>query len=153
MPEGWVVDPKTGEPITDARRVDEGLLLPIGGYKGSGLSLIIGLLAGPLNAAASNCDVPDEAPGRESNTGQFIIALDVARFLPIETFKTEIDRQVRTMRSSAPIPGGEGIRIPGEWRQQRKRDREQNGVPLPKVLIKQLDELAQSLHLRPLTSR
>jgi LDH2 family malate/lactate/ureidoglycolate dehydrogenase len=84
MPEGWVVDPKTGEPITDARRVDEGVLLPIGGYKGSGLSLIIGLLAGPLNAAASGCDVSDEAPGRESNNGQFIIALDVARFLPAQ---------------------------------------------------------------------
>ena len=46
MPEGWVVHSKTGEPITDPKKVSEGVLLPIGGHKGSGLALIIGLLAG-----------------------------------------------------------------------------------------------------------
>jgi L-2-hydroxycarboxylate dehydrogenase (NAD+) len=153
MPEGWVVDPKTGDPITDARRMNEGLLLPIGGYKGAGLSLIISLLAGPLNAAASGCDVREEGSGRESNTGQFVIALDVARFMPIDAFKAEIDRHVRTMCASAPLPGSDAVRLPGQWRHERKFDRQKNGVPLPKVLINQLDELAKSLQLRPLTAR
>jgi LDH2 family malate/lactate/ureidoglycolate dehydrogenase len=153
MPEGWAIDPKSGAPITDARRVNEGLLLPIGGYKGSGLSLIVGLLAGPLNAATANCDVQPEAPGRESNTGQFIIALDVSRFMPIDAFKAEIDRQVRTMTASAPLPGTDGVRIPGQWRLRHKRDRQQNGVPLAKVLLRQLDELAKKLQLKPLTER
>src|ERR1700758_1693022 len=52
MPEGWLVDTQTGGPLTDPKRSAEGLLLPIGGYKGSGLALMLGLLAGTLNGAA-----------------------------------------------------------------------------------------------------
>ena len=59
MPEGWVVHSKTGQPITDPKKVSEGVLLPIGGHKGSGLALIIGLLAGVLNGAAFGRDVVD----------------------------------------------------------------------------------------------
>src|SRR5262249_26848818 len=82
MPEGWVIDRKTGQPITDAKKVSDGVLLPIGGYKGSGLALLIGLLAGVLNGAAFGREVIDfTAPGSEEcNTGQFMIAVDVSRF-------------------------------------------------------------------------
>ena len=85
MPEGWVQSRKDGSPITDPSRIGEGTYLPIGGYKGSGLSLIIGLLAGPLNGAAFGRDVRDFAapPAGELNVGQFVVALDVARFVPL----------------------------------------------------------------------
>src|SRR5882724_7392559 len=45
MPEGWMID-RDGRPLTDPKRADEGFLLPIGGYKGYGLALVVGLLAG-----------------------------------------------------------------------------------------------------------
>jgi L-2-hydroxycarboxylate dehydrogenase (NAD+) len=152
MPEGWVADRKTGKPITDANRVGEGVLLPIGGYKGSGLALMIGLLAGVLNGAAFGREVIDfTAPGTEpSNTGQFFIALDVARFLPPEIFAAEMDRHLLELESSARLPGFDVIRYPGEERQRRKEDRGKNGVLLPAGLMKQLDELAQKLNVRPL---
>src|SRR5205807_9822518 len=51
MPEGWMID-REGKPLTDPKRADEGMLLPLGGmeagYKGYGLAMIIGLLAGTL---------------------------------------------------------------------------------------------------------
>ncbi len=155
MPEGWVVDRKTGAPITDAKRVAEGVLLPIGGYKGSGLALIIGLLAGVLNGAAFGREVIDfTAPGTEPcNTGQFIIALDVARFLPPEIFAAEMDRHLQELHSSARLPGFDVIRYPGEERRRRKEDRSKNGVLLTAALIKQLDEMAVSLQLKPLSER
>ncbi len=59
LQEGWVVHSKTGEPITDPKKVGEGVLLPIGGHKGSGLALVIGLLAGVLNGAAFGREVVD----------------------------------------------------------------------------------------------
>ena len=59
MPEGWMVDTEDGRPLTDPARSAEGVLLPIGGYKGSGLALVLGLLAGPLNGAAFGRDVFD----------------------------------------------------------------------------------------------
>src|SRR6185436_6779051 len=94
MPEGWMVHAKDSAPLTDASRSGEGLLLPIGGYKGSGLSLVLGLLAGPLNGAAFGRDVFDFNfnDTDESNTGHFIVALDIARFTPLATFTAEVDR-------------------------------------------------------------
>ena len=43
MPEGWFVNPDTGAAITDPNRSNEGMLLPMGEYKGSGLALMIGI--------------------------------------------------------------------------------------------------------------
>src|SRR5262245_62693076 len=57
MPEGWMVNRTDGKPLTDPSRSDDGLLLPIGGYKGSGLAIVLGLLAGTLNGAAFGRDV------------------------------------------------------------------------------------------------
>src|SRR6476661_4890243 len=51
MPEGWMID-REGKPLTDPKRAEEGFLLPIGGYKGYGLALVVGLIAGTLNGAA-----------------------------------------------------------------------------------------------------
>jgi L-2-hydroxycarboxylate dehydrogenase (NAD+) len=155
MPEGWVISREDGTPITDGKRLDKGMFVPIGGYKGSGLSLVLGLLAGPLNRAAFGRDIRDinTEQARETNTGQFVIALDVARFLPLDLFGAEVDRHVRDLASSARLPGVDEIRIPGQGRQARRTDRQQNGVPLSATLIKQLDELANSLAIAPLGTR
>jgi LDH2 family malate/lactate/ureidoglycolate dehydrogenase len=155
MPEGWVVHRASGEPLTDPKRVSEGVLLPIGGYKGSGLALVIGLLAGVLNGAAFGRDVIDfTAPGtKPSNTGQFVIALDVARFMPPEQFAAEVDRHLSGLRASARLPGFDAIRLPGEERRRRRADRRAYGVPLPSSLMQKLDELAASLKIEPLAER
>jgi LDH2 family malate/lactate/ureidoglycolate dehydrogenase len=155
MPDGWVVNKQTGQPVNDPKKVSEGVLMPIGDHKGSGLALIIGLLAGVLNGAAFGRDVVDATgPGSgPSNTGQFVLALDVARFVAPEVFAAEVDRQLGELRSSPRLPGVEAIRIPGEDRRRRRADRVANGVHLPPVLMKQLDELAGSLKIAPLGGR
>ena len=132
LPEGWMVNKADGASLTDSARSGEGILLPIGGYKGSGLALILGLLAGTLNGAAFGRDVIDfnADPSSETNTGHFIIALDVARFIPLATFTAEIDRQVRDLRGSQRLPGVDAIRIPGEQREARMVRRSRDGVPL-----------------------
>ncbi len=155
MPDGWVVNSATGKPINDARKVAEGVLLPIGDHKGSGLALIIGLLAGVLNGAAFGHDVLDmtKPADRPSNTGQFVMALDVARFLPPQQFAAEVDRHLHDLRTSKPLPGFDVVRLPGEDRRRRRDDRTRNGVALPAGLVKQLDELAAKLAIQPLGSR
>ena len=155
LPEGWVIDRVEGKPITDVKRLNEGTFVPMAGYKGSGLSLVLGLLAGPLNGAMFGRDVRDFAApaGGIASVGQFIIALDVARFLPLDLFKAEVDRHVRELCASKRLPGVEDIRIPGQGREQRRADRQQNGVPLAPSLLKQLDEVAKSLEIELLTAR
>jgi L-2-hydroxycarboxylate dehydrogenase (NAD+) len=155
MPEGWFVDAKTGEPLTDPKRSAEGVLLPIGGYKGSGLAIMLGLLGGVLNGAAFGRDVVDfnADDASETNTGHFIVAVDIARFSPLATFTAEVDRHLNDLRHSKRLPGVDVIRLPGERRRQCKLERERDGVPLPEALIAQLDKLAADLNVAKLAER
>ena len=158
MPEGWVQNRKDGSAITDPTRINEGTYLPMGGYKGSGLSIIIGLLAGPLNGAAFGRDIrdfaaPPGAAGGDLNVGQFVIALDVARFVPPEVLKAEVDRHINDLASSRRLPGVDEVRVPGQGRLARRRERETNGVPLSAALIAQVDGVATSLGIVPLGAR
>ena len=155
LPVGWVISREDGEPITDGKRLAEGMFVPIATYKGSGLAIVLGLLGGPLNRAAFGRDVKDTnaPPTKESNTGHFVVALDVARFLPLDAFKAEMDRHIRDLSSSKKLPGVSEIRIPGQGRVARIADRKTNGVPLSETLIRQVDDLAKTLNIAPLTGR
>ena len=123
MEKGWMVNTATGEDIIDAKRAAEGLLLPIGGYKGSGLAVMLGLIAGPLNRAVFGRDVVDfnADDASETNTGHFILALDIARFLPLDDYKAEVDRHIRELKESKRLPGVDEIRMPGERRRAMPR--------------------------------
>src|SRR5882672_7386557 len=155
MQPGWMVNTATGEDIIDAKKSAEGLLLPIGGYKGSGLAIMLGLLAGPLNRAAFGRDVVDfnADDASETNTGHFIVALDVARFLALEDYKAEVDRHIAELKQSKRLPGVDEIRMPGERRRQCRAERLRDGVPLASALVVQLDRLAAELGVKALSNR
>ncbi len=147
LAEGWMIDRKTGEPLTDPKRTAEGVLLPIGGYKGAGLALVLGLLAGTLNGAAVGADVVDfnADDATAANTGQFIIALDIARFTDPVTFAAAVDRHVRELKASALLPGVMSIRLPGMERATRRAQRSSEGVPLPGPVLDRLNALGARL--------
>jgi LDH2 family malate/lactate/ureidoglycolate dehydrogenase len=146
LPVGWMTD-QFGKPLTDARRADEGLLLPIGGYKGYGLSLIVGLLAGVLNRAAFARDIVDHVleAGTAPNTGHVVIAADIDSFLPAADFKRQVDTVIRTMRGAERMPGVEHIWLPGEQSHQQYRTRTQHGIPIPEPLRDTLNTAARDL--------
>ena len=150
----WMVDPKTGAAIVDPQKTVDALLLPMGGYKGAGLAMMIGLLAGTLNGALFGRDCVDfnAEPGKVTNTGQFVIALDPARFQPLDQFKSEVDRHSRELRASKTLPG-ETVRLPGEQRARRRADRLANGLALAPELLAELDKLAKELAIKPLAAR
>src|SRR5690348_5490145 len=105
MPVGWMID-REGKPLTDPKRADEGHLLPIGDYKGYGLSLIIALLAGALNRAAVGREVIDfvKETGKPTNTGQAVMALSIEAFMPPGDFKKSVDAFIRDIRHSQRLP-------------------------------------------------
>jgi LDH2 family malate/lactate/ureidoglycolate dehydrogenase len=151
MPEGWMID-GDGNPMTDASLADSGYLLPIGGPKGYGLALIFGILAGTLNGAAFGRDVVDMNADKTSvtNTGQFIIALDIAAFMDVDEFKRQVDDVVRLMRSSPTLPGVDRVRMPGEGSHAAIAEREANGIPLPDPLLDGLRKIADELNVAAL---
>jgi LDH2 family malate/lactate/ureidoglycolate dehydrogenase len=148
MPEGWVVDPE-GKPILDPHRADEGFLMPIGGYKGAGLNLAIGLLAGVLNDAAFGADVIDHraVPEQPANTGQAILALRPDLFRDLGEFEADINRHLRALRESGD-PGA--LRLPGETAARLEREQRRDGIPVGEVLLGQLHTLADRFGVEPL---
>jgi L-2-hydroxycarboxylate dehydrogenase (NAD+) len=155
MPEGWMID-RQGKPLTDPKRADEGMLLPLGGmeagYKGYGLALIIGLLAGTLGGAAMGKDVIDFNHDDDSvtNTGQAIAAIDIAAFGDVATFKASVDTLVRDLRNSSRMPGVDRISVPGERSQETRVKRARDGIPIAPALQRGLDQVAAELGMAKL---
>jgi LDH2 family malate/lactate/ureidoglycolate dehydrogenase len=151
MPEGWMMD-RQGRPLTDPKRANEGFLLPIGGYKGYGLALIFGLLAGTLNGAAMGKDVVDfnADDTTPTNTGHVIVAINVEAFQPVAEFKKSVDALIRDIRASQRLPGVDRIRLPGEGSRTARADRMKNGIPLAAPLAASLGALAAELKIPPL---
>jgi LDH2 family malate/lactate/ureidoglycolate dehydrogenase len=155
MPEGWMID-REGKPLTDPKRADEGMLLPLGGmeagYKGYGLAMIIGLLAGTLGGAAMGRDVIDFNHDDDSvtNTGQAIAAINIAAFGDVATFKAAVDALVRDFRSSSRIPGVDRIFVPGERSQETRMTRTRDGIPIAPALMHGLDQVADDLGIAKL---
>ena len=146
MPLGWMID-RLGQPLLDPKRAEEGFLMPIGGYKGYGLSLIVGLLAGTLNGAAMGKQVIDfnHDDTTVTNTGQAIMAIDLSAFGDVNGFKARVDQLVRDLRASERMPGVERIWLPGEQSNERRVANERDGMVLPTALLKQLDTFAQEM--------
>jgi L-2-hydroxycarboxylate dehydrogenase (NAD+) len=151
LPVGWMIG-RDGKPLTDPKRAEDGLLLPIGDYKGYGLSLIIGLLAGTLNGAAFGREVIDfvKEPGKATNTGHAIVAVSVESFMAAADFKRQVDIAVRTMRGAERLPGVERVWLPGEQSHLKHQDRTRHGIPMPRPLRDSLDAAARDLGTAPL---
>jgi L-2-hydroxycarboxylate dehydrogenase (NAD+) len=150
LPEGLVMD-REGHPITDPVKAADGLLLPIGGYKGFGLALVFSLMGSALNGMATGRDtVSIDELSAAGNTGQAIMALNVANFGPIEDFKRRVDKVARDIRLSAPLPGVREVRYPGLNGHRTALERAANGIPIRKPLAASLEKLAATLAIAPL---
>ena len=153
MPVGWMID-RLGQPLTDPKRAEEGFLLPIGGYKGYGLALVVGLLAGTLNGAAMGKDVIDfnHDDTTTTNTGQAIMAIDLNAFGDVAGFKARVDQLVRDLRASERMPDVDRIWLPGEQSHAKRVANERDGIPLSEKLFAQLDAYAREHAIPPLQS-
>jgi LDH2 family malate/lactate/ureidoglycolate dehydrogenase len=145
LPEGWVVD-KEGKPITDASRAGEGYLVPMGGYKGSGLTIAIGLLAGVLNGAAFGPDVVDHRRDQATptNTGQSILVMRPDLFRAGDEVLADLTRHLDALRDAGSADG-RPVRLPGDEAARVRAENQEQGVPLPESLAKELHELAREL--------
>ncbi len=144
IPDDWMMD-KEGKPITDPKRSAEGSLLPIGGYKGYGLAVMIGLLAGALNNAAVGKGTIDFNAHHDlvTNTGQTIIAVDPSAFGNKEEFIARVIELVKDLKSSTTLPGVKEIRVPGEGAARTMVERQRLGIPVSPELLDALNTCAK----------
>ncbi|EPX63510.1 Ureidoglycolate/malate/sulfolactate dehydrogenase family [Cystobacter fuscus DSM 2262] len=132
LPDGWGVDAQ-GEPSQDARTVlEEGALLTFGGHKGSALSAMIELLAGPLigDLTSPESSAHDGGSGALPYHGELILALDPQRFLGPAVAEYQ-------QRAEALFAGiqAQGARLPSQRRFEARARSDAQGVEVPDALL------------------
>jgi len=154
MPEGWMID-ADGNPLTDPNKAAGGSLLPIGGPKGYGLALMVGLLAGTLNTAAMGANLVDftKDDASPTNTGQCICVVNLAAMSDPAAFKAEVDRVRAEMKGSRLRPGFDEIRIPGDRALASREVRLREGVPISAALLDSLRPASEAAGVAPLEAR
>jgi LDH2 family malate/lactate/ureidoglycolate dehydrogenase len=118
----------------------------MGGYKGSGLTIAIGLLAGVLNGAAFGRDIVDHRRDQATptNTGQSILVMRPDLFRPNDEVLADLTRHLDALRG-ADSANGRPVRLPGDEAARVRAENQEKGVPLSDSLANELHELAGEL--------
>jgi LDH2 family malate/lactate/ureidoglycolate dehydrogenase len=153
IPEGWAND-DDGRPTTDPKRASIAQMQWFGGHKGFGIGLLVEIMAGILadSSFGAREHSDSELTGWDRLAkGATFVALDVARFLPVDEFRARVDQLIDDVHASALAPGTDRILVPGELEAERRAYRLEHGIELPDTLVDELDAIATTLHCPSLT--
>jgi uncharacterized oxidoreductase len=138
IPEGNVLD-REGRATTDPGDFYEGgALLPFGGHKGSGFSLLAQFIGRGLAGLDTSAYV-----GPRGVNGPFVLAIDVARFTDPDHFRAEVEAQCEAVTCCPAADGVETVLLPGEPELATRAIREREGVPIPETTWHELQMLAE----------
>ena len=130
IPEGWAFDAQ-GTPTTDAAAAMAGLIQPIGGHKGVGLGIVIGMLSTLLSGASYGTELGNMIEGpKPGKDGHTFIAIDIAAFQPVDAFKQRVDAISRQVQSSRRREGVDRLYPPGLLEAEFERRYAVEGIPL-----------------------
>jgi len=129
IPAGWAMD-KDGVPTTDTDAAYAGLLMPLGGYKGSGLAMMVEILCGVIGGGAMSTQLGGiRFRGKPVRASQTFIAVDVLRMQP--EFRDRIDWLIEEVKSSATAAGYDEVLVANEPELRIERQRQETGIPVP----------------------
>ena len=139
MPDNWALTPD-GQATTDPAAAMTGPLLPIGEYKGYGLSLFTDVLAGVMTGALFGLDVFQD--DTNFDVGHMMIAIDPAALMTAADFDRRLEELVRQVKGAEPIDPQRPVMLPGEVEFRRMRERQDSGIPVARETVAQLRSLA-----------
>ena len=142
IPATWALT-ADGRITTDPNEANSGPLLPIGEFKGTGLSLVTDVLTGVLTGGAFG-SAPYSDP-KNNDVSHLMIAIDIAQWMPLPEFEERMRRFMAEIKASATAPGVEEIFLPGELEHRRRTERLANGVPVADETLADLKALAAQL--------
>jgi LDH2 family malate/lactate/ureidoglycolate dehydrogenase len=142
IPVGWAID-RDGRPTTDPSAAIDGILLPVGGHKGYGISFMMDVLSGVLTGSSYATDVVGPyVPDQPSGCGHLVIALDIDAMLGAELFAARIDDLIESTKAVPLAAGATEIFYPGEPESRAEAAGRRSGVSLPAKTIDELRALA-----------
>ena len=131
IPAGWAMD-RQGVPTIDTQTAMQGLLMPLGGYKGYGLAMMVELLTGVLSGGAFSTDVGSmRFRGRAPRLCHFFLAIDIQRFMPVAEFNARAAELMHRMKTTPPAEGFSEVLIAGEPERRLEAERRTQGIPIP----------------------
>ena len=137
---GMLVDSDGEETLDPEDFFTGGAILPFGGHKGNGISI----LAQMLGRALAGMDTTGFDGPRGAN-GPIVLAIDPTCFTTAAEFRSEVAAQARLISESTPAVGYTEVLLPGDKERRTMRDREANGIPIPETTWAELTNLADSL--------
>ena len=137
VPEDIGYDSK-GNPTTNPAEIMSGALKTMAGHKGSGLALVVQVLAGTFVGA-------DSFNNDSDNSGNLVIAIDPEIFIPTEDFKNNVSDIIRKVKSARKIEGVKEITVPGEKGNKLTKERTESGeIEIEENMLKQLKEVVKN---------
>jgi LDH2 family malate/lactate/ureidoglycolate dehydrogenase len=159
-PSGWIQDGDGKITHNPYALKNNGALLPLGSYpengsyKGYALGSMVDIFTGVLSGAnfgpwvppfPAYVPMPENQPGK--GIGHFFGAMRIDAFGSPEVFKAQMDKWIKRFRSANPINTNQPVIIPGDPERLSEIKRKTEGIPLLKVVIEDLNSLAQKLNL------
>jgi L-2-hydroxycarboxylate dehydrogenase (NAD+) len=134
IPNDWALD-KNGQPTTDPMEALKGSMIPIGGYKGYGLSLVVDVLAGLLTCSSFGGDVKSlNHSDSFSRNGHLIIVINISFFQEVSTFINKMDYLTENVKACGDE---QMIFLPGE----KKYNFQMNSKGIVDVSDKQVENI------------
>lgn len=142
VPDGWVIG-ADGKPTNDPTQLKKGGALlplggPLGGYKGTGLAVMVEILCGLLTGLGFGVD-----PKGKHNDGCFMAVFNVAAFRDVTTFKKDVAEFAQYLKDTPPSEGSDGVLYPGEIEHVKEAARRRDGVDIEDSTWASLSKLAE----------
>jgi len=145
IPIDWAIDAE-GRPTSDPVAALSGVILPMAQHKGYAISLMMDVLSGALSGSGVLNEVngPYQAEAR-SGSGHFVMALDIARFGPLDAFEARIERMIAEIKAVPLADGFEEVFYPGEIEARNEARHLRDGLDVPTKSLRDLAEAAARL--------
>jgi LDH2 family malate/lactate/ureidoglycolate dehydrogenase len=144
IPGDWALD-KDGNPTTKPAEALDGILLPFGQHKGYAFSLLVELLTYPLLGGLPSRGVVSHP---STQGAMFIMALNPTLFRDYADYCNDIEKIVRTVKSTKPAKGFSQVVLPGEIENRTIRERLQAGIPIDENTWRELERIAKELKVK-----
>ncbi|KIW05701.1 uncharacterized protein PV09_03561 [Verruconis gallopava] len=152
IPLGWALD-KDGKVTDDpAAALDGGVMLPMGGPKGSALAIMMDVFSGVFSGSSFAGHVTNPYdPSRPAGVGHFLVAIKPDLFMSLDEFRDRLEYLYQRVVGSEKADGVERIYFPGEIEQLAQKTREKDGIPIVQAELDLLNEEAKRVSVNPLT--
>jgi LDH2 family malate/lactate/ureidoglycolate dehydrogenase len=147
IPLGWAINSE-GAPTTDPQEAIDGIILPMAEHKGYAIAAMVDMLSGVLTGSGFLSAVHSPYKTAEkSNCGHLMVAMDIAKFQPLEQFYARMAAFTGEIKSVPLAKGFDEVFYPGEIENNNDAKFRREGMSLPDDTVADLKRIAKETGL------